>query len=185
MATNRHNPTNIVIIAAYICTIPLANYMIGHVGSCIPNGPCLITVLPGVDAPSGVILVGAALVLRDLVQKRLGVYASLACVFVGSLVTLLISPAFALASATAFLFSELADFLVYTPLARTRFKTAVLLSCVVGSAVDSALFLSLAFGSLAFIGGQIIGKMYAALAFVAWRLVREKHSGVCAKVTAS
>ena len=32
--------------------IPLANWMIGHVGTvCVPNGPCLVPVAPGLMAP--------------------------------------------------------------------------------------------------------------------------------------
>ena len=76
-------------------------------------------------------------------------------------------PALALASAAAFLFSELADFAVYTPIARRSFALAILFRCTAGALVDSALFLWLAFGSLAFIGGQVLGKVYAALAYLA------------------
>ena len=53
--------------------------MIGNVGTlCPPNGPCLVPVAPGLMAPSGVVMVGLTLVLRDLVQRRLGPGASLA-----------------------------------------------------------------------------------------------------------
>ena len=46
--------------------------MIGNFGTfCVPDGPCLIPVAPGITAPSGVLMVGAALVLRDLVQDPL------------------------------------------------------------------------------------------------------------------
>jgi uncharacterized PurR-regulated membrane protein YhhQ (DUF165 family) len=78
-------------------------------------------------------------------------------------------PALAVASGAAFLLSELADFAVYTPLAKRRFALAVMLSCLVGAAVDSALFLWLAFGSLDHLAGQIIGKAYAALAYLGVR----------------
>src|SRR5262245_44991659 len=60
-------------LAAFIACIPIANWLIGHVGTvCVPNGPCLVPVAPGLLAPSGVLMVGLALVLRDLVQRRLG-----------------------------------------------------------------------------------------------------------------
>ncbi|MFZ1102714.1 MAG: VUT family protein, partial [Hyphomicrobiaceae bacterium] len=56
------------LIAFTLC-IPAANWLIGNVGTaCMPNGPCLIPVAPGIDAPSGVPMIGFALVLRDLVQ---------------------------------------------------------------------------------------------------------------------
>ena len=54
-----------------------------------------------------------------------------------------------MASAAAFLFSELADTAVYTPLARRRLISAVLASSLVGTIIDSTLFLWLAFGSVA------------------------------------
>ncbi len=62
--------------------IPVANWLILHVGTvCPPNGPCLIPVAPGgILAPSGVLMAGLALVLRDLVQRRLGVRYGLAAI---------------------------------------------------------------------------------------------------------
>lgn len=160
-------------IAAYIATIPAANWLIGHVGTiCMPQGPCLIPVAPGIMAPSGVLMIGAALLLRDLVQRRYGAAWSLGCIGAGTALSFLIAaPALALASGAAFLFSELADFGVYTPLARQRFALAVALSCMIGAVVDSALFLWLAFGSLDHLLGQIIGKAYAAACFLAMRFM--------------
>ncbi|MBX6324351.1 MAG: VUT family protein, partial [Rhodospirillaceae bacterium] len=62
-----------VFLAAFGLCIPAANWLIGHAGlACVPHGPCLIPVAPGLMAPSGVLMVGLALVLRDLVQRRLG-----------------------------------------------------------------------------------------------------------------
>ena len=59
-----------IFLVLFCLTIPAANWMIGHVGTvCVPNGPCLVPVAPGILAPSGVLMVGAALVLRDLVQQ--------------------------------------------------------------------------------------------------------------------
>lgn len=160
-----------ILIALYVLTIPAANWMIGNIGTvCIPQGPCLIPVAPGVMAPSGVLMIGAALLLRDLVQRRSGPWASVGCILVGAVLSFFVaSPALAVASGAAFLLSELADFAIYTPLAKRRFLLAVILSCLVGAAVDSVLFLWVAFGSLDHFAGQIIGKLYAAAAFVGFR----------------
>jgi uncharacterized PurR-regulated membrane protein YhhQ (DUF165 family) len=65
--------------------------------------------------------------------------------------------------ALAFLLSEMADFAVYTPLRAKSWLAAVLASNVVGLAIDSALFLYLAFGSLDFLIGQIVGKGWMTL----------------------
>ncbi|MBT3535585.1 MAG: VUT family protein, partial [Rhodospirillaceae bacterium] len=72
-------------------------------------------------------------------------------------------PALVLASGVAFLLSELADFAVYTPLQRRRLVLAVVASGLVGLVIDSVLFLQLAFGSLDFLSGQIVGKAWVVL----------------------
>jgi hypothetical protein len=75
-----------------------------------------------------------------------------------------VSPAFvAAASAAAFLSSELADFAVYTPLERRSWLGAVALSNTVGLVIDSVLFLWIAFGSLEFLPGQVVGKAWMTL----------------------
>ena len=68
-----------------------------------------------------------------------------------------------IASVTAFLLSELADFVVYTPLQERRLITAVVASSSVGLIIDSMVFLYLAFGSLDYLGGQIVGKAWMVL----------------------
>jgi uncharacterized PurR-regulated membrane protein YhhQ (DUF165 family) len=157
--------TAIIALFAYIATVPAANWMIGHVGRCIPDGPCVIPVGFGLTAPSGVLMVGLALVLRDLVQRRFGAPWSLVCIASGTVLSLLVAPpAIAIASGTAFLFSELADFAVFTPLWRRGLVVAVVASCLAGAIVDSAIFLWLAFGSLDLITGQVVGKMWVTIA---------------------
>ncbi len=164
-------------LAAFIATIPLANWMIGNVGTlCPPDSPCLIPVAPGILAPSGVLMIGLALILRDLVQRRLGKRWTLGAILVGAALSGLVAPgALVIASATAFLLSELADFAVYTPLAKRRLILAVVASSVVGLIIDSIAFLYLAFGSLDFLLGQVIGKGWMVLfAIPAIWLIRER-----------
>lgn len=164
-ADRRRNIEGGIFLALFCLTIPAANWMIGHVGTiCSARGPCLVPVAPGVLAPSGVLMIGAALVLRDLVQRRLGVEFGLGAIVVGAAISAGIAPpSLVLASAMAFLLSEFADFAVYTPLARRRLVTAVVASSAVGLVVDSIVFLWLAFGSLEFLPGQIIGKAWMVL----------------------
>ena len=73
------------------------------------------------------------------------------------------------ASTTAFLLSELADFAVFTPLQKRGLVLAVLASGVVGLIADSILFLWLAFGSLEFLDGQVLGKALDGAAGAAFR----------------
>ena len=156
-------------LVAFAATIPLANWMIGNVGHCVPDGPCLIPVGFGLMAPSGVLMIGAALVLRDAVHRLMGWQWAVAAILIGAAMSFQFSPtALVIASVTAFALSELADFAVYAPLQRKRLSLAVLASGVVGAAVDSAVFLWLAFGSLDFIAGQFLGKVWlSAIAGVA------------------
>lgn len=161
--------------ALFLGAIPLANWMIGHVGTvCGPQGPCLVPVAPGIMAPSGVLTVGVALVLRDIVQRCLGTGPGLAAIFIGAALSAFVAPpALVIASAAAFLLSEIADFAVYTPLQRRSLLWAVLLSSVLGLVVDSVVFLYLAFGDLTYLPGQIVGKLWAVLfAFPMVRLAR-------------
>jgi len=164
----RRRTEGMVFLVLFGLTIPAANWLIGNVGVvCVRAGPCLIPVAPGILAPSGVLMIGVALVLRDLVQRRLGIGISAVAVLAGAaLSALLAPPSLVLASAVAFLLSEFADLAVYTPLARRRLVAAVAASSLVGLLVDSMVFLWLAFGSLEFLPGQIVGKAWMVLASI-------------------
>ncbi|WP_432571578.1 VUT family protein [Kineococcus sp. SYSU DK005] len=167
----------LVLAGCYVATVLLANYAITTFGA-VPVGFGLV-------APAGVYFAGLAFTLRDLTQDRLGKRAVLAAIVVGTLLSALISPQFALASAAAFLLSELADFAVYTPLRKRRWLTAVVLSNIAGFLVDSVLFLWLAFGSLAFLPGQLLGKAWmTAAAVLVLALLRRRHESVPASPTA-
>jgi uncharacterized PurR-regulated membrane protein YhhQ (DUF165 family) len=179
----RKNIEGTIFLTLFCLTIPAANWMIGHVGTvCVSDGPCLVPVAPGIMAPSGVIMVGAALVLRDLVQRRLGVEFGIGAIIAGAALSAGLAPrSLVLASAAAFLLSEFADFAVYTPLARRRLVAAVVASSTIGLIVDSIVFLWLAFGSLEFLPGQIIGKFWMvllAIPFVAWIRRRDDRHGL-------
>jgi uncharacterized PurR-regulated membrane protein YhhQ (DUF165 family) len=177
------NIEGVVFLVLFCLTIPAANWMIGHVGTvCLRNGPCVVPVAPALMAPSGVLMVGLALVLRDLVQRRLGMEFGVAAIAVGAVISAGLAPAsLVIASAAAFLLSEFADFAVYTPLARRRLVLAVLASSLVGLVVDSIVFLWLAFGSLDFLSGQIVGKFWmvlVALPLVAYLRRRDERLGL-------
>jgi uncharacterized PurR-regulated membrane protein YhhQ (DUF165 family) len=168
-------------LALFAGTIPLANWLIGNFGTfCAPDGPCVIPVAPGIVAPSGVLAVGLALVLRDLVQRRLGVKWALVAIAVGAALSGLVAPpALVVASVAAFSLSETADFAVFTPLQRKGLVLAVAASGIVGIVIDSLLFLSLAFGSLEFLAGQLIGKTWAVvLALPIVHLLRQRDGRI-------
>lgn len=145
--------TRPALAVAYLGTIVAANWAVVHFG--------IVPVGFGLVAPAGVYFAGLAFTLRDLLHERAGRWAVLAAILAGAGVSYAVAaPRLALASAAAFGLSELADFAVYEPLRRRRWLLAVAASNLVGLAVDSALFLWLAFGSLAFLPGQLVGKTW-------------------------
>lgn len=160
----RHTP-GLVALVSYILTIIAANVAITLIG--------LVPVGFGLVAPAGVYFAGLAFTLRDAVQETLGRRWTVIAILVGAGISAALSSRLALASGAAFLISELADFAVYTPLRHRSWLTAVVFSNTVGVIIDSALFLWLAFGSLEFLTGQIVGKLWmtalAVVFIIVWR----------------
>jgi uncharacterized PurR-regulated membrane protein YhhQ (DUF165 family) len=152
-------------LVLYIATIFAANWAISVFG--------VVPVGFGLLAPAGVYFAGLAFTLRDLVQDGLGRQWTILAIVAGAALSAVVSPQFALASGAAFLFSEAADFVVYTPLRTRNWLGGVFASNVVGLTIDSVLFLTLAFASLEFLPGQIVGKTWITLITVAalwaWR----------------
>jgi uncharacterized PurR-regulated membrane protein YhhQ (DUF165 family) len=98
------------------------------------------------------------------VQSLLGKWATIVAIVIGAALSYAVAPSLAFASASAFLVSEALDFGVYTPLVqRGRTVAAVALSNTVGLVVDTVVFLQLAFHSLDFWQGQVIGKGWMTL----------------------
>ena len=89
----RRRGEGLAFLALFALTIPAANWLIGHAGTaCLREGPCVVPVAPGVMAPSGVTMAGVALVLRDLVQRRLGIAAASLAILVGAALSALLAP---------------------------------------------------------------------------------------------
>lgn len=165
-------------VAGFAVTMPAANWLIGNVGStCIPDGPCLIPVGFGMLAPSGVLMIGAALVLRDAVHEVAGAKWAAVAIMIGAALSFATSPAaIAFASAVSFALAELADMGVYSRLRRSGRHWAVIGSGVVGAVLDSILFVWLAFGALELAAGTAIAKVYASalVALILWRIAQRK-----------
>jgi uncharacterized PurR-regulated membrane protein YhhQ (DUF165 family) len=159
-------------LLAYLLSIPAANWMISNVGTeAFPGGPHTIPVGFGYDAPSGVLMIGFALFARDLIQRHLGRRWALTAIAGGVALSFAVAdPGLAVASGVAFALGELADLVVYTPLARRRLAAAVIASGVVGGIIDSLVFLEIAFGSTMFWQGQVLGKLWVTLlaGFLIW-----------------
>lgn len=158
------------VIAAFSATMPTANWLIGNVGTvCIPDGPCLIPVGFGLMAPSGVLMIGLALVLRDAVHETAGAKWAAAAIMIGAALSFATSPAaIAIASALSFALAELADMGVYSRLRRAGRHWAVIGSGLVGAILDSVLFVWIAFGALELAAGTALAKVYASALVATW-----------------
>jgi uncharacterized PurR-regulated membrane protein YhhQ (DUF165 family) len=141
-------------------SIYLANWLVENVGP--------IRVWPTtLHAPAGVYVVGLAFLLRDTIQRFAGTLPALATIAAGCGVAVLVSPRLALASAAAFACSELAGLAVFR-LSRGNtagpagLTGAVVASSLVAAALDSYVFLTIAFGDLGFFSGQFVAKLSVA-----------------------
>jgi len=144
----------------FVLTVYFANLAVTHWG--------IVGVGFGLSAPAGVYFVGLAFTLRDITHRALGRWVVIGAILVGALLSYLIEAnaqlggpvSLATASAIAFLASETADLAVYEPVRKRGWLPAVAASNVVGLFADSLLFLWLAFGSLTFLWGQVVGKAW-------------------------
>lgn len=130
----------------------------------------------GLMATAGTFFAGLTLAMRDLVQDTLGRIYVVGLILIGTVISFAIAaPAIAIASAAAFLISEMLDFAIYTPLRAKakvgdkRWAVAVLASNTVGAVVDTVVFLGIAFGMasiLPALPGQLVGKTYATIGYL-------------------
>lgn len=133
------------LASRYTITVPLTNYV----------------------APAGVLCIGAVLVLRDWLQQLRGLGWALPLMLLAGGASYGIGLAagwtslqkIALASVVAFLISETIEAVVFTPLRNRSLTLGVATSATIGNAVDSYVFLALAFGSQAFFVGNFVGKL--------------------------
>lgn len=91
--------------------------------------------------------------VTDLTNRRYGVGVARKLVVVGFVIAVLLSiwlatPRIAIASGTAFLVGQLLDVTVFNNLRRQAWWRAPLVGSLVGSALDTALFFSIAFAGL-------------------------------------
>jgi uncharacterized PurR-regulated membrane protein YhhQ (DUF165 family) len=151
----------LALFAAFVAVVYGANWALDRYG--------VVSIGFGLMAPAGVYFAGVGFGLRDALHEAGGRSWVLGAIATGAARSWWLSDAvtipgghtsIAVASGVAFGLSELADLAVYAPLRNRKWPVAVVLSNVVGSVADSALFLWLAFGSLDLIEGQVIGKTY-------------------------
>lgn len=142
---------SIILIVAYIATMVTANLLVWWLG-------------PWFSPINSFLLIGLDLTMRDVLHERLSRVELAAVIAVGGLITWLVNPAakhIAIASATAFILAALADWFVYSLLRSRPWLVRANGSNVVGAAVDSVVFPTLAFGAFlpAIIALQFVAKV--------------------------
>jgi uncharacterized PurR-regulated membrane protein YhhQ (DUF165 family) len=153
-------------LVALVLSVVVANWAVARFG--------VVPVGFGLSAPAAVYVVGVTFTLRDLAHERLGARWVLCAIVIGAALSALVSPTLALASGAAFLASEVGDLTVYAALRERGRLPALVASNAVGLVVDSVAFLLLAFGSLEFLAGQIVGKAWMTLLAVAVLVVARR-----------
>lgn len=156
---------------AYVGCVVLSNVLITAYG--------LVSVGFGLLAPAGVYTAGLSFSARDWLQETGGRRWAIAAIVLGAGISALLSPGLAVASGAAFLLSEALDMTVYTWLRERGLMPALVLSNIVGLAIDSAAFLALAGFGMAFLPGLLVGKLWTLppTMLVLW-LVRQQHREV-------
>jgi uncharacterized PurR-regulated membrane protein YhhQ (DUF165 family) len=154
--------------------VVLANWLASRFVIHVPLTPYL--------APAGVFCIGGVLVLRDWLQQIGGLGRTMGLTYAAGLLSWLVGDLagwtslqkIAVASVIAFTVSETIEALVFTPIRKRNLTVGVGLSATVGNAVDSWLFLTLAFSSTAFFWGQFWGKSEAIAIGVAITFARRR-----------
>lgn len=146
-------------IIFYLGSIVLANVAVHIFG--------MVTLFGLITFPAGAAIVGLTFTFRDLVQRKHGNAKCWIWMGVALIITVLFNPTLAVASGAAFLVSEFIDWL-YFKLSGKPLWARVFWSNCLSAPVDSAIFVTLAFGwNLDAIMGQAMIKiLFGALIFV-------------------
>ena len=148
--------------AFYIILIVLVNWGF----TVVPLIPILGEMFPPMS-----LAVGLIFVLRDFAQREIG-HKVIGAMLIGGLLSYIMADPFvAIASVTAFLISESADWAVYT-WTKKPFAQRILISSIVSTPIDSAVFLAMIghFSILAVVL-MTISKMIGAL--IVWKIVHK------------
>ena len=138
----------------YLGSIVLANVLVHTLG---------IVSVWGLSFPAGAAVIGLTFSARDFVQERYGKFGCWGWMLAAALITCAFNRQLALASAMAFLVSELSDWAIYTTVGG-GITRRLLLSNLVSTPIDSLVFVLLAFGPVwPAIWGQAVVKLAGSL----------------------
>lgn len=127
---------NAVLVAVYIAAMVTANLLVWWLG-------------PWFSPINSFLLIGLDLTLRDVMHERFTRWQLAGVICVGGVLTWALNPSaahIAIASASAFIAAAIVDWAVYQALRSRPWLVRSNGSNVVGAAVDSVIFPTLAFG---------------------------------------
>lgn len=127
-------------VAGYIASILLVNWLFAP-AQLVPG----VTVWgsPWGDLYLANVVVGLVFVLRDYAQRAIGHYVLLMTALAGAITYMLVDPAIAVASVTAFILSEMADWAVYS-FTKRPLHSRILISSLIAVPLDTVVFQHLA-----------------------------------------
>lgn len=127
---------NAILCVVYVAAMVTANLLVWWLG-------------PWFSPINSFLLIGLDLTMRDVMHERMTRTQLAGIICVGGVLTWALNPSavmIAIASATAFVVAALADWLAYELLQKHKWLVRSNGSNVVGAAVDSVLFPTIAFG---------------------------------------
>ena len=148
---------------AYVVLIVLIN--IGF--SVVPLVPVFGEMFPPLSLAVGLIFVA-----RDFAQREIGHKVIIAMLIAGVLSYIMADPFVALASVTAFLISESADWGIYT-WTRKPFADRILISSIVSTPLDSGVFLAM-IGHFSILNTILMTAAKIAGALVVWWMLKRQ-----------
>lgn len=152
--------------ALYVALIVLVNYGF----SVTP----LVKLPDGTMWPPMSLVVGFIFVVRDFAQREVGHKVLIAMLIGAGLSYVMADPHVAIASAAAFLVSEVADWLIYS-LTKRPLSQRIIYSSLLSAPLDSAVFLfGVGFFSIAGVMTMTISKLFGAL--IVWWLIRRRET---------
>jgi uncharacterized PurR-regulated membrane protein YhhQ (DUF165 family) len=137
------------------------------------------TVVPLVTLPDGTmwppmsLAVGFIFVVRDFAQREIGHKVLLAMLVGAALSYVMAAPYVAIASAAAFLVSELVDWLIYS-VTKRPLSQRILYSSLLATPIDSAVFLY-GIGAFSTVGVLIMTASKLVGALIVWWLIRRRE----------
>lgn len=154
----------------YVLLIVAVNYGF----SAVP----LVKLPDGTLWPPMSLAVGFIFVLRDFAQREIGHKVLLAMLTGAALSYVMAAPYVAIASAAAFLVSELVDWLVYS-LTKRPLSQRILTSSLLATPIDSAVFL-FGIGAFSWVGLLAMTASKLIGAAIVWWLIRRREEEVAA-----